>query len=249
LFRIAVVLAATALLVIIWLLAGDHISRAADYFLTSKPTLKSLSYLEIGQGTFTLGDRKWPLPFSAVLDSQARATVESFTLGPVQKRWAESMVFIPEPADQVSFIRSDGLLPWPTLFYGLFTLGNSAPKWSRHIYDRLVWKKENGAVMEIVWRDQQRLYKNGWTEESNNQLTGFHVDLGPNQSVAAAYVARTKHWTPAEYRLEPRAAENGGETFAAIYLKDDSAAHPGAGQSVLLRIEKSSGAVTEMGWQ
>jgi hypothetical protein len=247
--RILFALAATGLLATIWLLAGDQISRSADHLFTSKPTSKSLSYLEIGQGTFTLGDRKWPLPFTAVLDSQARATVESFTLGPVQKRWAESMVFIPEPTDQVSFSRRNGLLPWPTPFYGLFTLGKSAPKWSRHTYDRLVWKKANGAVMEIVWRDQQRLYKNGWVEESNNQLTGFHVDLGPYQSAASAYLAKTKRWTPAEYRLEPRPGENGGETFAAIYLKDESAAHPGAGQSLLLRIEKSSKAVKETGWQ
>jgi hypothetical protein len=226
-----------------------RISRAADHLFTSKPSSKLLSYLEIGNGTFTLGDRKWPLPFTAVLDSQARATVEAFTLGPVQKRWADSMVFVPEPADQISFIRSDGLVPWPTPFYGLFTLGKSAPKWSRHIYDRLVWKKENGAVMEIVWRDQQRLYKNGWAEESNNQLTSFRVEPGPYHRAAIAYLAKTKQWTPAEYRLEPRTAENGGERFAGIYLKDEAAAHPGAGESVLLRIEKSSGAVTEMGWQ
>jgi hypothetical protein len=70
-----------------------------------------------------------------------------------------------------------------------------------------------------------------------------------NEDAVAAYLAKTKHWTPAEYRLEPRPAENGGETFAAIYLKDESATHPGAGQSVLLTLEKSSKAVKETGWQ
>jgi hypothetical protein len=250
LLRIAAALAIAALVIAVWLFLGEQISRAADHVYAHKPTPKPSAPLALNRGTFVLGDRSWPLPITPVLDSQARVTIQSFTLGPIQKRWADSMEFIAEPTDQISFSRTNGRLPWPTPFYGLFTLGASAPKWSRNAYDKLRWTKANGAVLEIVWRDEQRLRPGGWSDEYNNQLSSLTIHPSPFENIAIAYLAKTKHWEPSEYRLEPRPSENSDELFSAIYLKDENASHPGAGHSVLLRINRSSKMiVNETAWQ
>ena len=246
--RIAVALALAAIL---WLVFGERISRIADHVFVSSPAPQPFSTLALGNGKFVLGSRSWPFSGTLVLDSLARVTIQSFTFGPVQKRWADSMEFIPESTDRITFTRYNGRLAWPTPLYGLFTLGASAPKWSRHAYDKLRWTKANGAVLEIVWRDEQRRRPSGgWSDEYNNQLISFTIHQSPYVKAAAAYLAETKHWNSSEYRLESRPAENNDEVFAAIYLKDETAAHPEAGHSVLLRIARSSKKVVkETSWQ
>jgi hypothetical protein len=55
------------------------------------------------------------------------------------------------------------VLAWPNFFEINFMSGNS-PKWKRHIYQRLIWKKANGARLEMLWRYEQFYYAgNGWT--------------------------------------------------------------------------------------
>lgn len=68
------------------------------------------------------------------------------------------------------------------------------------------------------------------------------------ENVAAAYLAKTKKWAPGEYRLDPQPPTPDCYVIAAIYLKDGG--HPGAGDSVVLRISKSSHEVVgETGFQ
>ena len=53
---------------------------------------------------------------------------------------------------------------WPNYFEVNFMTGNS-PKWKRYIYRRLIWKKPNGAKLEMLWRYEQFFYQNdGWIE-------------------------------------------------------------------------------------
>ncbi len=68
------------------------------------------------------------------------------------------------------------------------------------------------------------------------------------KDIAAAYLTKTKKWTAGEFRLDARPSTPKDYLIAAVYLKDGSC--PGAGQSVLLRISKSSHEVVgEMGFQ
>jgi hypothetical protein len=63
-----------------------------------------------------------------------------------------------------SFVKSRSWLSWPTPFlYSI--LGGATTSWRRHSYYRLVWKKSSGAMLELVWRDEQGFYSGqGWTD-------------------------------------------------------------------------------------
>lgn len=68
------------------------------------------------------------------------------------------------------------------------------------------------------------------------------------EKATAAYLLRTKGWADGEYRLEARPSTPEDYLIAAVYLKDGS--HPGAGESVVLRISKASHEVAgETGFQ
>jgi hypothetical protein len=206
-----------------------------------------------------INSRRWPLPCPIILDSHGRVTIYedglAFTFGAVDQRFGDLFQFVPAAGDQVTFIRTAGRIPWPTPLYGLFTLGASRPKWSRHVYDTLRWTKPSGALLEMTWRDQQRLQPNGWSDEYNNRIASFRIRQGPLETGAAAYLARTKKWDRHDFRLEaqlPQAnlQEVAGIYLAAIYLKDASAQQPGAGHSVLLKMDRLKNQVIgETGWQ
>jgi len=61
------------------------------------------------------------------------------------------------------------------------------------------------------------------------------------QKAVAAYLETTRGWAAAEYRLE---ADADGHAVTAVYLKDEAASQPGAGESVILRIDRRTGKVT-----
>jgi hypothetical protein len=55
-------------------------------------------------------------------------------------------------------------LPWPNFFDVNFMTGKS-PKWKRNTYQRLIWKKPDGAKLEMVWRYEQYFYtQDHWVE-------------------------------------------------------------------------------------
>ena len=45
-------------------------------------------------------------------------------------------------------------------------LGGAREAWARHVYFRLVWRKMNGDVLDVLWRDEKRFQKgNGWIDQ------------------------------------------------------------------------------------
>jgi hypothetical protein len=258
---------------IIWLSLGRRISLLVDRCF---PNLKSpqstdpmiITFDPAGISShFTLGSWNWPLSWASppwpfelkiILSRREqlilRAGDRSFTFGPVRKMWDDpkkpQYQFLPDAGDVVSFTREVGRLPWPTPFT-FNILGASVPKWKRCAYDRLRWTKPSGATLEIIWHDEYWFYRgSGWTDTYNNRLTNVNINISPIEKTAAAYLAKTKGWTAREYRLEPHPATPQEDLIAAIFLNDETSQEPGAGKSVILRINKSSGKITgETGWQ
>src|SRR5437763_6091119 len=69
------------------------------------------------------------------------------------------------PSDDVASISiQHSPLSWPNFFEINFMTGNS-PRWKRHIYQKLIWKKPTGAKLEMLWRYEQYFYpQDRWTE-------------------------------------------------------------------------------------
>lgn len=68
------------------------------------------------------------------------------------------------------------------------------------------------------------------------------AQAGPTPAEAAAddYLARTKGWRKADYRLEPRPPAGGREVIAVIHADDLTRPVPGRGKSVQLLIDRTT---------
>jgi hypothetical protein len=248
-------------IMIICLSLGRRISMLVDRFLPGRPTPKPTDPMLIDADRFSLGPSNWPLPtaefnLKLILTRKEQlilcSNAQSFTLGPVQKMWADQKYqFTPAPGDIVSFTRDQSRLPWLTPFT-FNIMGVPVPKAKRYAYDRLRWTKPSGAILEITWRTEYWWYpRTGWDDTYNNRLFRVAIHPSPLEKSAAAYLSATKGWSPNEYRLEPQAPTTEDTVINVIYLNDESTAtDPGAGQSVILRMNVSSGKViVESGWQ
>jgi hypothetical protein len=249
---------------ILWLWFGRRISRVIDWCFPGRPSPQPIDPLLIKADCFVIGSCRWPLPRSEefdlkfTTDRQGRlilhADGRAFTFGPVQKMWNDPIhpqfQFLPETGDRVSFTRDISRFPWPTPFTISF-MGAPMPKWKRYAYDRLCWIKPGGAKLEITWSDEYWFYRrSGWADIYINRLKNITICLSPIEKFIAKYLRATKGWSGDEYRLEHQSATSEEDVIAAIYLKDEAAAHPGAASSVVLRVNRlSKKVVSETGWQ
>lgn len=135
----------------------------------------------------TLTTRIWPLSerrrrgvaeVSSGIDDRGRLTIRLgarlFVAGPVGCRWLDRDItrlqFAAEPGDSISLARRLGRFPWPTPFK-INWLGGATPKWKRFVYDRLTWRKHDGATLEMVWRGHLWFYRNsGWVDMYDTRL-------------------------------------------------------------------------------
>ena len=114
----------------------------------------SLNDIQLGGATPSFGTTK---------DGQLALsfTGKVFPFGPVQ---GEKLAANVPGGDAAKISIDHSVVAWPNFFETNFVTGNS-PKWKRHIYQRVVWKKGNGARLEMVWRYEQFYYPgNGWTD-------------------------------------------------------------------------------------
>jgi hypothetical protein len=248
-------------LIAAWLAAGPQISTLLDQFHTVPEAKLPLGQYGMDADSFRIGARGWTIAGRLKLapDLRNRLTVvfsgASFTLGPISKCYGSANSyydFAPDPSDRVSFEKSRSWLSWPTPFQ-FSIMGGSTTSWRRHSYSRLLWKKSSGAILELIWRDEQGYYpRSGWTD-GNLQITPFvKIIRSRFEQTAMNYLASKKGWTPDTYRLEARGPSGDGkyEVIAAIARKDERATQPGAGESVDLYMDPSSGEVSkEVGGQ
>jgi hypothetical protein len=249
-----------------WLLFGRWISLALDKCVPGRgspiphePLLIEFDPAGISS-RFTLGSQNWPLSWPTLpgpaelevaTDRQARLALRTgarwFTFGPVQKCWDDPLKpqyqFVSEADDVVSFTREISRIAWPTPFtFNL--LGGATPSWKRFSYDRLRWRKTSGAALEVVWRSELWFYpRTGWADNYQRRLTRVRIRCSPIEKAVATYLSRTRGWTASAYRLESQPDSSTQAVVAAIHVADEAAAQPGSGQSVILRVDKTSGKV------
>ena len=98
-----------------------------------------------------------PFPMTMAADAQGRFGVtingRSVALGPVadSAEGGRGRVVRPEPGDRATFSISRSFISWPTPFDFNFMSGHS-PSAKRHMYYRLLWRKPDGAELEMLWR-------------------------------------------------------------------------------------------------
>jgi len=166
-----------------WFAAGSSFVALVDH-LTTAPVdserPKSFVFDE-GDGitlepaTFVVGDRQRAVSAWRVIGQPAdQLTLEttrgSFAFGPVTSRQSrrgerQRYEFQPDSGDVVSLTRRESRLSWPRPFE-INWLGGAREAWARHVYFRLVWRKMNGDVLDVLWRDEKRFQKgNGWIDQ------------------------------------------------------------------------------------
>ena len=143
-----------------------------DRFYTVPLTALPMNRFELQRGTFIIGQRKWSFPKVAQLardaQNQLNITVPEGTyhLGSILRCNPDPVdpfyEFVPSPGDQITFIKSHGLLSWPTPYYSIMNATRAS--WARHSYDTLVWKKASGATLQLIWPDEQGFYAGVWAD-------------------------------------------------------------------------------------
>lgn len=107
-----------------------------------------------------------------------------FPFGPVPAasgNAGENLSAKPPADDRASLEIRHSIISWITPFETNFMTGNS-PSRKRHMYYRLIWKKQNGAKLEMLWRYEQFFYPgSGWgsgfmTRENSTDL--IRIDIG-----------------------------------------------------------------------
>jgi hypothetical protein len=236
--------------------------------LPVSPLVYDVTSLRIGGASLDLiGITNQRFELEVQADPQDRLVLskggQSFTLGP---RLAESdpsgskgIVFSPEPGDQISFQLERSLISQPTPFEWN-PLGGISPTWKRYVYYRLGWRKHSGAKLDMLWRFEELYYKaTGWNEprtmyDFRTGLIRVHISSEPiaQESVAVEYISKTKGWKRTQYRIECRglSADGRSDVLAIILLKDLYWPAPGAGESLVLHVDRSTHRVTqELGGQ
>jgi hypothetical protein len=179
-------LAVLAVLVILvgaavaWLAAGRWLTLALDHVVTlpvaalpTEPLVYEGERIRIGDASMTLtGLRSTPFPLQIAVDAENRAVLttagRSIVLGlrtsVPDTRGVPDFDFAAGAGDTLALSVARSLVPWPTPLQ-INVMGGASPSWKRYLYYRLVWRKPDGARLEMRWRyEQSYLSTTGWTE-------------------------------------------------------------------------------------
>lgn len=184
LLRLLLIIVVLSALGLAWVFAGRHVALLVDRFGTAeieRIPITQLTY-EGAQsgGLFRLGNAMLSTtgpdnhPFPLILAPGTNnkmilsASGKSFTLGEIGLSAAEeppsTFTIRPDAGDEASLAVRRSFLSWPTPFDFNFMTGHS-PSWKRYRYQELVWKKQSGAQLRMLWRYEQYFYpSDGWTE-------------------------------------------------------------------------------------
>jgi hypothetical protein len=253
-------------LLIVWLSAGRRVTSLLDRMITTRVLPLPVNPLRYDGGGFRIGDLqmtfagtnnlRWDLQLTSdTLNRVCLSTAgDVFTLGPranpVDASGRPDIDFIAEPGDELSFSARQSVAGWPTPFE-FRIIGGPTPWWKRYVYYTLLWKKPSAAKLEMIWRYEQQYFKeSGWTKpammwKSQTGLIAVRIHRPPYEDAVVRYAGERKHWGRDEYRIESRDASGDGksEVVALIFLADERSRAPGAGQSLELYVDRSSGHV------
>jgi hypothetical protein len=169
-----------------WVFAGSSLVALIDRVATTQhaaPDSPTRFDFDDGKDTvlpedpkLTFGDRQRAISnkWHVVEQPRGHLTLEtpdgSLMLGPIVDcrnlgRGRQSLEFAPEPGDVVTFTLRRSRVSWPRPF-DIPWLGGPRTTWGRYIYHRLLWRKANGALLDMVWRDEQRFTNGmGWSDQ------------------------------------------------------------------------------------
>lgn len=163
-----------------WLFGGRQLSLWLDHLTTVRVASLPTSPVEYDGGGFRIGEMAMAFVGSdnqrsdvtLRIDSQSRVVLarggQSFILGPLTRPPDPSgrpeLLFTPEPGDELSFRVERSAMSWPTFFQYNFVSGGPTPKWGRHLYYILTWKKRSGERLQMLWRYKQVFLEGKWTE-------------------------------------------------------------------------------------
>jgi hypothetical protein len=176
--RSAIAIIFIAVPAITWLFAGRQVSLFVDRFKTiesASTPIESLAYEGSGTGgLFRINDLGLSLspanpsdtPPNVGTSKNGELALSSggkvFAFGPLRSGETEKLAIVPPAGDEAFISIRHSVLSWPTFFDFNFMTGRS-PSWKRHLYYQLVWKKQSGAQLEMVWRYEQYFYPDdGW---------------------------------------------------------------------------------------
>lgn len=163
-----------------WLFAGLQISLFLDRITTVRMGPLSVSPVQYDGGGFRIGELS--LAFVGTdnqrsdvdlrIDAQNRVVLtrggQSFVLGPLTRppdsAGRPDLEFTREPGDELTLTVDRSVMSWPTFFQVNFVTGGPTPKWGRHLYYRLTWKKRSGEKLEMLWRYKQVFLEGKWTD-------------------------------------------------------------------------------------
>jgi hypothetical protein len=200
LIRIVIVIAVGLTMSILWMFEGRQLSLFVDRFGTvemSSTPITSLTYEGNGTGgailvndlhlNLTPADSQIASPHvGTTKDEQLALSLggKVFACGPLPATSGdagENLSTKPPAGDVASLEIRHSVVGWITPFNLNFMTGQS-PSRIRHVYYRLIWKKQSGAKLEMLWRyEQHYLPPNGWgsgfmTREDSTGL--IRIDIG-----------------------------------------------------------------------
>ena len=185
-FRILLIVVSLVALDLIWIFGGRQIALGLDRLGTVE--IERIPITELGYegaasgGMFGVGSRtlstagpdNHPVPLSIVPDANNQLILflsgKSFPLGDLlpasSQETAASFTVRPEKNDEAVLIIRRSFLSWPTPFDFNFMTGH-APSWKQHRYHQIIWNKQSGPRLEMLWRHEQYFYPGeGWTDGS-----------------------------------------------------------------------------------
>ncbi|HEX4638263.1 MAG TPA: hypothetical protein VH170_02130 [Chthoniobacterales bacterium] len=177
--RFLIILLIVLAVVVLWLWRGRDLTTAIDRIhlvQTSSRPVTTTSYEGSGTGGILRADdvdlslNQMELggaqpSFGTTKDGELALSFRGkvFPFAPMSSQ--EDKLTAKVPAGDTARISIEhSAVPWPNFFEVNFVTGNS-PKWKRHIYQKLLWRKANRAKLEMIWRYEQFFYPpGGWTE-------------------------------------------------------------------------------------
>ena len=162
---------------ILWISAGRNLSLFLDRFWieTASEPIRSIMYQGNGTGgTLRINERELSLstPDTHIQTLHIGSTKENelavaiagkvFAFGPLRQSEGDTLATEPAAGDHAVMTICHSPLAWPTQLNFNFMTGHT-PSRKRHQYHQLVWKKQNGAKLEMLWRYEQYFYPgDGW---------------------------------------------------------------------------------------
>jgi hypothetical protein len=181
-----------------WIFAGRQLSLFIDRFgmiETDSQPIKSISYEGSGTGgvfvinglhlSLSPANSKSAEPdVGTTKDNQLALAFGSkvFAFGPLRSSDSDQLAMEPKPGDNAILSLRHSALGWIEPLNFNFMTGRS-PSWNRYLYNRLIWRKQNGAKLEMLWRYEQPYFpSNGWTNatmirEGSTGLIGVDITL------------------------------------------------------------------------